>query len=392
VGGLAHQDVDTATCYVTNIYEGTEGIEPGTIRYLRIASRSPWPYDNRFGGHRYEPDVKGVMINWTPARVLGTVPVESDGSAHFRVPPNMAVYFQALDEDYREVQRMRSFINFQPGETRGCTGCHETRGAAPASPTRTTPLALLRSASHPLPPSWGVREMSFLRDVQPVLDRHCADCHGGLKPAAEMDLGGGLTRDHNRAWETINEHRLISRSNVGDDARVTSPYAYGSRNSKLLRVLTDATHEAAVRLTRDDWLRLVTWIDLNGPYHSNFLNKRPQTPCYNLAADSALANELSAVHQRRCADCHEPERISRLDWINIHAPDESRFLMAPLAESAGGSGVCSEAVYRSAEDSDYQHLLLTVRSAVDQVWSRPRRDVQAILGDRPLARFTQASP
>jgi hypothetical protein len=390
--GIVRKGEEAATCYVTNIYEGTEGIEPGTIRYLRIAARSPWPYDNRYGGHRFEPDVKGVMINWTPARVLGTVPVEADGSAHFRVPSNLAVYFQALDEDYREVQRMRSFINFQPGETRGCTGCHETRGAAPASPGNATPLAMLREPSHPLPPSWGVREMSFLRDVQPVLDRHCVDCHGGLKPDADIDLSGGLTESHNRAWETINQHQLISRSNIGEDARVTPPYAFGSHHSKLLSALQDATHKEAVRLNRDDWSRLVTWIDLNGPYHANFLNKRPDKPSYNLATDSLLAGTLSATHQKRCAACHVPEEVSRLDWIDIHSPDNSRFLAAPLAKSAGGSELCGEATYRSPADADYQQLRRAVRTAVDRVWRRPRRDVEALLGRSGIDYFTQLSP
>ena len=88
---------------------------------------SPGPTATRYGGQRYEPDVKSVMINWNPVRVLGDVPVEADGSAQFRVPVDTAVYFQLLDENHMELRRMRSFISFQPGEVRGCVGCHETR-------------------------------------------------------------------------------------------------------------------------------------------------------------------------------------------------------------------------------------------------------------------------
>ena len=82
------------------------------------------------GGQRYGE--KGPhLINWTPIRILGDVPVEQDGSAHFEVPADTAVYFQLLDENRMELRRMRSFISFQPGETRACAGCHETRGVVP---------------------------------------------------------------------------------------------------------------------------------------------------------------------------------------------------------------------------------------------------------------------
>jgi hypothetical protein len=125
------------------------------------------------------PVIRNAMAkggrNWTPARVIGTVPVEADGSAVFRVPADTPVYFQLLDANHMELRRMRSFISFQPGEVRGCVGCHETRPQS-AAPDR-FPLALRREPAIPTPPPWGTRPMSFLRDVQPVLDRNCVACH-----------------------------------------------------------------------------------------------------------------------------------------------------------------------------------------------------------------------
>ncbi|MEA3227355.1 MAG: hypothetical protein U9Q07_15500, partial [Planctomycetota bacterium] len=61
--------------------------------------------------------------------LLGTVPVEADGSAYFRAPAQKPIYFQAVDETGRAVQSMRSVTYLQPGERRSCTGCHEPRGA-----------------------------------------------------------------------------------------------------------------------------------------------------------------------------------------------------------------------------------------------------------------------
>ena len=78
---------------------------------------------------------------------------------------------------------MRSFISFQPGEVRGCVGCHESREEAPRQDR--IPLALRREPLDPVPPSWGERPISFLRDIQPILDRHCVGCHSGLSPAGE---------------------------------------------------------------------------------------------------------------------------------------------------------------------------------------------------------------
>ncbi len=364
-------DQDYATCVVTNIYEGMSGIAPGQIRYLRIAEPVGWPYDNQYGGHRYEPDVKSVMVNWTPTRILGTVPVEPDGSACFRVPVDTAVYFQALDENQMELQRMRSFINFQRGEVRACAGCHETRAVAPANVP--TLLALRRPPSTPEPPPWGAHTLSFLRDVQPVFDRNCVRCHSGLKPAGGLDFSGGLTERYNVAYETISAARLIARSNVGEDARITKPLEFGSHKSRIIEVL-QTTHQTRVKLSEEDRLRLVTWIDANGPYDSEFINKRPEVPPYNLAADAGLKQAIEEVHRRRCAQCHDPAQVSRLDWIDLRRPAASRFLSAPLAQAAGGAGKCG-AVYAHANDADYRALLGKVSAAVREAWAKPRRDV-----------------
>ncbi|MBN2291356.1 MAG: discoidin domain-containing protein, partial [Pirellulales bacterium] len=141
-----------AVCTLSDAALGCEDIDPERVRYLRISHRLPWPYSEKTGGMRYEQVALSQGLNWTPVQVLGTVPVESDGSAHFRVPVDKPVYFQLLDENFMELRRMRSFISFQPGEVRGCVGCHESRAAAP--PPKTGLLALQREPSIPQPPPW----------------------------------------------------------------------------------------------------------------------------------------------------------------------------------------------------------------------------------------------
>jgi len=237
--------------------------------------------------------------------------------------------------------------------------------------------------------------MSFLRDVQPVLDRHCARCHSGLKPAAELDLSGGLTPQHNRAYDTLvatRRPRLVSCANKNDSAAVTPPLAFGSHKSRLVHVLRGERHGKRVRLGREDWLRLVTWIDLNAPYHDRFLNKRPAAPPYDMPNDRALAGKIAAIHGKRCSSCHKSADVSRLDWLDIHRPRRSLFLAAPLAGAAGGTGKCGSAVYRDRADPDYQAALQVVQAAVERVWARPRRDVRALRREHAQRASTPEAP
>ncbi len=233
-----------ATLAIANVAHGVDGVTPEQVRFVRISERLVWPYDNERGGQRYHevPHTRELVPNWTPVRILGEVPVESDGSAHFRIPADTPVYFQLLDEHYMELRRMRSFISLQPGETRMCVGCHESRGEAPVSDA--FPLALARAPDIPDPPPWGTKPLSFLRDVQPIFDKHCVQCHEGLSPAAGLDFSRGLRPREaipafaaNRAYETIRSQELVARSNIHDDARVTQPFAFGSHLSKLVEVL-----------------------------------------------------------------------------------------------------------------------------------------------------------
>jgi len=381
-----------ATCLVSDIAYGNEEIPAERIKYLRIAEPIGWPYDNETGGQRYGEDhryggpgaERKNLTNWTPVRILGDVPVQPDGSVRFTVPADKAVYFQLLDENRMELRRMRSFISFQPGESRGCVGCHETRPAAPLESAR---MATDKAPADFIAPPWGDRPVSFLRDVQPVLDKHCVACHCGLGPAAGLDFGGGLISyddevpgyGHNRAFETILANKLVVLSPAREqDATITPPMAYGAHKSKLIAALSNDNHSNAVSLSDEERLRLCMWIDANAPYHDRFINKRAATAAYDLPADKALHQQLLQVHARRCAACHTPEDVTRLDWINLSRPERSLFLDAPLAKSAGGAQACDQAPYAGADDPDYRHVFELVRAAAAKAWEYPRRDLRAL--------------
>jgi len=387
---------DHATCVISDVGFGSEEVAD-RIRYVRVAEPIGWPYDNRLGGQRYGE--KGPhLINWTPIRILGDVPVESDGSAHFEVPADTAVYFQLLDENRMELRRMRSFISFQPGEQRACAGCHETRGRTP--PPSPAPLAAARPPRPLIPPPWGDRPVSFLRDIQPILDRHCVQCHSGLKPAGGLDFCGGLTdwsrefEEHwglvpgygfNRAFETILNAKLVATAEPNlQDASITPAFAYGAHQSKLFHALQAEPHRQRVQLNPDERLSLTMWMDANAPYHDRFVNKRADQKAYDLATDKKLTEQLSAIHKRRCAACHKPAEVTRLDWIDPRQPERTLFLRAPLAKAGGGTQACSDLVYRDTADPDYRFVRDLLRAAAGQAWQFPRRDLQTLV-DEDLA-------
>ncbi len=161
-----------AKVMVADVYEGLDGVPRGTVKYLRILES----HNKTVHSKPMTLDV-GIESGTDPRGVLGTVPVEDDGSAHFLLPPRRHIFFEALDQDHLEIRRMRNYLTAQAGEKVGCIGCHENSGAAYHS--QNTPQAFLRKPSAPTPPAWGTGAIDFRHVVQPVLDRHCIRCHDG---------------------------------------------------------------------------------------------------------------------------------------------------------------------------------------------------------------------
>ena len=187
--------------------------------------------------------------------VLGTVPVEEDGSAHFEVPANREIFFQALDEDGLAVQSMRSATHVRRGEHLTCVGCHEPKSRV-AQSLDVTPLALNRPPSRLTPDVDGSNPFSYPRLVQPVLDRHCVECH-----AKEADKAPSLAREPLvRNWYTSYNNLVpeFGFYNYGDSYR-TTPGRFGARASKLYELLKEGHYD--VKLSDEDMHRLTLWLD-----------------------------------------------------------------------------------------------------------------------------------
>jgi len=235
-----------------NVYAGLTGVAPGTIKRLRIVAMPI----------KTQPDMNTPSIGIThddPGKcILGTVPVESDGSAHFRVPSGVAVFFQALDDQNRAVQTMRTLTYVQPGQTLSCIGCHEGRTLAPVG---ARPLAASRAPSRLTPPPDGGWPFRYDRLVQGVLDRNCTSCHrpdAPEKAAARLDLTAAKSYD---ALIAYGKPSLIDHVRGAYYNGRSIPNAGASHTSALLAYLQkDKTHQA-IKLDADAYERLVTWMD-----------------------------------------------------------------------------------------------------------------------------------
>jgi hypothetical protein len=198
--------------------------------------------------------------------LLGTIPVEADGSAYFRAPARKPLYFQAVDEAGHAVQTMRSITYLQPGERRSCLGCHEPFGTIAA---RGSVQALERSPSRIEPGPDGTRPMSYPLLVQPVLDRHCVRCHDGSK--SRPALTSEPTDTFTKSYESLRKY--VRWYEWGDESIQeigTRPGHSGADESRLLAILNDATHARQVELPPEDCLHLCIWLDANAPFYGTY--------------------------------------------------------------------------------------------------------------------------
>ncbi|MCH5373365.1 MAG: hypothetical protein JJ992_05275, partial [Planctomycetes bacterium] len=202
-------------------------------------------------------------------RILGTVPVEADGSAYFAVPADRFVYFQLLDASGMMVQSMRSGTIVRPGETAGCVGCHEERRSS--AMTEYSGLAW-QHGPRSLESWYGpARLFSFTAEVQPVLDQHCVRCHDyGEQAGDKLNLAGDLGLVFNTSYVELRSKRYVEVVGAGP-FQIQDPLSWGSHASRLTKTLIeghgDPEIDRQVQLDREGFDRIVTWIDINAPYY-----------------------------------------------------------------------------------------------------------------------------
>ncbi|MFR8654902.1 MAG: SUMF1/EgtB/PvdO family nonheme iron enzyme [Bacteroides caccae] len=262
-------DDKQATVFIQDIYEGEglKGIPRGTVKSLRLHA-----YEYAYVQTQSDHNWHGIQSGWDIKRMLGTVPVEEDGSVIFKIPANTPVSIQPLDKDGVAVQWMRSWLTGQPGEIVSCVGCHEDQNQI-VIPKR---VIASQKAPHALtPPEGGTRSFTFDLEVQPILDRDCIACHNGEGKA--FDLRGGKKDGRGYGTSYLNLHPYVHRQGGEGDMVVLYPYEYHPNTSELVRLLKKGHYN--VQLTDAEWRKIYNWIDYNAPdkgyFNANVLKSFP---------------------------------------------------------------------------------------------------------------------
>jgi formylglycine-generating enzyme required for sulfatase activity len=302
-----------ALLYIENIYQGPglTGVPKGAVKELRVFTYYfAYPYKSG-GQHRV-----GADGPWEPKRILGTVPVETDGSAFFRVPANTPISMQPLDAEGKALQLMRSWTTAMPGELVSCTGCHEKQNSAPAAEAT---VASRKKPAEIKPWHGPTRGFSFSREVQPVLDRHCVGCHDGRSrdghklPDLRANQGENvvfgfqdprpklverkprseLVKDYAGVFEPsyVALRSLVRVGGLESDLHMLNPGEFGADSSELIQMLKKGHH--GVKLDDQSWARLYAWIDLNAPCHGTW---RETVGLERMATDHARRFELRKLY------------------------------------------------------------------------------------------------
>ncbi|MGL4943491.1 MAG: hypothetical protein ACRC46_09910 [Thermoguttaceae bacterium] len=380
---------ETGTLLLMDVYQGRQmaGVERGTIKKLLVLESLPKPI-NFTGG--MEPLTYGG--SFTLERVVGTVDVAADGSAHFTLPALRSFFFVALDENDVAVKRMQSFLTVMPGETTTCIGCHEERTSAPPRGGHGLHLAASLRPSVAAVPLENVPDvLDFTRDIQPILDKHCVECHQPSRREGGVSLVG-----HHTPLYTVSYYTITARSLVADGRNLPisnyPPYKLGSGGSRLVELCKPSHHD--VKLSPNETRLVKLWCDTGatypgtyaalgsgmvGGYAENHIDRQ------DLKWDEV--RWAAEVIERRCVSCHntatttlprspsdeiggppwEPlqkddvrRRFSRQLIYDLTSPADSLLVRAPLAKSAGGDEVCGAAVFASTDDADYKTLLASI--------------------------------
>ncbi|UCD48551.1 MAG: hypothetical protein JSW27_13570 [Phycisphaerales bacterium] len=397
---IDHTDRERATgrMFLADIYAGRnmEGIAPGQIKKLLVLEILPKPV-NFSGGM----DLTSYLGTFTLERVLGTVPVEADGSAYFEVPAGRPVFFVALDADDMSIKRMQSFTNVMPGETLGCVGCHEQRVQTPTLIGGAMPAAVQRDPSK-IEPFAGLPDViDFRRDIQPILDARCVSCHSYEKHEGRV----ALTDDLGPCW-SISYYTLLATGQVADGRNGLGnqkPRSIGSCASELMAKIDGSHYD--VTLTADEWRTVWLWLESGAPYAGTYAALRNAED----QARQGLAHSIfwSPVLNQRCRSCHAPDkqapplpvhmseeerralvkelgtapherivrehdsRFSPHVLLNMSQPELSPLLLGPLPEAAGGWGTCPYK-FQGTEDPDYCALLALMHERKQQYDQVPR--------------------
>ena len=365
----------TGVFYVQDVYRSTQDIPRGTIRRLRVNELIPQPTQRV----PYSSAVNFDVLK----RVLGTVPIEEDGSVAFEAPAGIPLQFQAIDERGMAVMTMRTFTHLQPGEQSGCVGCHESRNSGPVVPPSLPMRQMIRQLDPPDGPQYP-GGLSFARTVQPVLDRYCISCHGLQETAGEINLLGTIdaSDEHIAAAHyqllpstayaaLLQEGRFVKIAQYFTETWYSQPKDYFAHASPLARLVLEE-HEG-VTLDPASRQRVLDWLDLNAPLYGTYSWNKDEWRRADPSGEQALRPHPSAVRRRLGEAAAGGTRQLR---VAGREPDPQS---AAAARTAGGWGQISvdDGGWTSTNDAAYRKMQRLVQASIQPL---PNLDIAGTCG------------
>jgi len=415
---------DTGKLVLADVYSGRrmEGVKRGDITKLLVLETLPKPVN--YSGKMPPISFGGT---YTLVRVLGTVPVEPDGSAYMELPAMRSLFFVALDKNNNSVKRMHSFLTVMPGETTSCLGCHEQRTRAPVNAGAKSIEALKRPARKISPIPGMPQVFDYPRDIQPILDEHCIECHDYDKREGRVILTGdrGPIYSHSYYTLTVRNQQVMD----GRDRKYTNlaPRAVGTSASALMKKL-DGDHYD-VKLSGHEKNMIRYWIEAGAPYPGTYaalgtgmIGGFPKSKLDKSQRAWPSAVAAADAIERRCLSCHDKSlpvpryisdnldlvlsnpdfndvrcKMSRHIMFNLTRPKQSLVLLAPLARSSGGYALCKErnkktdkpkptSVFADKNDPDYQKILAMCTEGAEHLEKIKRFDMP---GFRPTPEYVR---
>lgn len=407
------ENKDYGTVLLQNVYEGRNmsEIEKGTISDLLILETLRKPI-NFTGGN--EP--LSYTGSFTMERIVGTVPVEEDGSAHFKLKADTPYLFIAMDDKGSAVQKMKSFTSVVPGEVVSCIGCHEKRSLAPKNHGQ-LPMAMSKESEFPVPVKNMPDVIDFPRDIQPILDNNCVKCHNPEKRKGGILLTGNRGPVYSHSYFNLMAHFQVN-DGLNHPYPLNKPGMVGDMYSKIIKKIEHG--HGKVQLDDEEILKIRYWINTGALYSGTYAalgtgilgtmhnNQADMTPIENAAWDKA-----SSVIKKDCQKCHkelmdnicrednltwwrsrvevtsgniaqekynEAIRFSRHIIYNLNEPDQSTILLAPLSKEAGGYGLCvkknGKPVFETSSEKGYIAIFDAVRNSSEYLNSIKRFDME----------------
>ena len=357
--------------YLTRALNDPDGvIKPGMIKALRVNALGVQPRASRTSCTMTVP-------NDLPKKVLGTVPVDKDGSAVFNVPANVSLQVQTLDENGMAILTLKSFFYLNPGEKRSCIGCHEPVGT---TPNMNSTARMSRMKPMELKPSAGPQYeggMSFARTVQPVLDRHCIKCHG-LEKTEKINLmyvkvnnryPQSLIEIVNRGKHLLGHKPYMGGKYEGTDStyNISQPRKFFAYENKVAHLLVngDKHHPKLIDTDHESYMRIIEWLDLNGQCFGDLFPNRIEDRSFNASGVTALRSYAKQLFGEKIAG--QPEYA----LVNVAQPDESRILLMPLPVAMGGWGQIKG--FKSKDDPAYKKMAELVEGCIIR---RPNENIK----------------